>query len=91
MKQKDFFNIKRLHFLQYAAYFAVALIAFRLTDIQIISHEKYALAAEQNRTQILYQTAPRGRILTAQGRTIAGNVPSFSLYYLPGSQKVDNE
>lgn len=91
MKQKDFFNIKRLRFLQYAAYFAVALIAFRLTDIQLISHEKYALAAEQNRTQILYQTAPRGRILTAKGQTLAGNVPSFSLYYLPGSQRVDGE
>lgn len=91
MKQKDFFNINRLRFLQYATYFAVALIAFRLMDIQLISHEKYALAAEQNRTQILYQTAPRGRILAADGRTLAGNVPSFSLYYLPGSQKVDKE
>ena len=91
MKQKDFFNIKRLRFLQYVTYLAVALIAFRLMDIQLISHEKYALAAEQNRTQILYQTAPRGRILSADGKTLAGNVPSFSLYYLPGSQKVDKE
>ncbi len=91
MKQKDFCNINRLRFLQYATFLAVALIAFRLLDIQLISHEKYALAAEQNRTQILYQTAPRGRILAADGKTLAGNVPSFSLYYLPGSQKVDKE
>ena len=89
MKQKDFFNIKRLRFLQYITYFAVALKTFRLMDIQFLSHQKYALAAEQNRTQILYQTAPRGRILSAQGKTIAGNVPAFSLYYLPGSQTIN--
>ena len=91
MKQKNFFDIKRLRFLQYTTYFAVALIAFRLVDIQFVSHEKYALAAEQNRTQILYQTAPRGSILSAQGKILAGTVPAFSLYYLPGSQKTDND
>lgn len=90
MKQKDFFNIKRLRFLQYITYFAVALIAFRLMDIQLLSHQKYALAAEQNRTQILYQTAPRGRILSAQGKVLAGNVPAFSLYYLPGSKQLNS-
>lgn len=90
MKRKEFFNIKRLRFLQYITYFAVALIAFRLLDIQLLSHEEYALAAEQNRTQILYQTAPRGSIFAADGKILAGNVPAFSLYYLPGSQKVSS-
>lgn len=73
------------------AWIAGAVIALRLIDIQFISHQKYTQAAEQNRTQILYQTAPRGRILTTEGKVIAGNEPAFSLYYLPGSEKLTDE
>lgn len=61
---------------------ASAVIALRLVDIQLLRHNHYLQLAERNRTQILYQTAPRGRIFTADGTIIAANAPSFNLYYL---------
>ena len=72
-------------------YLAGAVIALRLIDIQVISHKKYTQAAEQNRTQTLFQTAPRGRILTFDGALLAGNAPAFSLYYLPSAEKPTDE
>ena len=66
------------------------IIALRLLDIQVLHHNDYVQLAERNRTQILYQTAPRGRVFTADGVAIASNAPSFSLYYLGGSQQEQN-
>lgn len=43
--------------------------------------------AERNRTQVLYQTAPRGRIFSGDGQPIATNAPSFSFYYLAVGNK----
>lgn len=63
------------------------IIALRLVDIQVIGHNNYAQLAERNRTQVLYQTAPRGRILTADGTVLAGNSPSFTFYYLAAGNK----
>ena len=50
------------------------IIALRLVDIQVIGHNNYARLAERNRTQVLYQTAPRGRILTADGTVLAPGI-----------------
>lgn len=66
---------------------ACGIIALRLLDIQVVRHQNYVQLAERNRTQILYQTAPRGRVFTADGVAIASNAPSFSLYYLGNSQQ----
>lgn len=87
MKVNQFFNAGRLKKLTILAYIVGALVAWRLIDIQLISHQKYTQQAEQNRTQTIYQTAPRGKILTANNTVIAGNLPAFSLYYMPGSGK----
>jgi penicillin-binding protein 2 len=86
MKTKQFFSTARLNRLLALAFIVTGVIALRLVDIQLLSHKKYTKAAEQNRTQILYQTAPRGKILTREGAVIAGNMPSFSLYYMPGAE-----
>ena len=59
----------------------------RLIDIQVIRHQDYLQMAERNRTQVLYQTAPRGRIFTADGVAVATNAPSFSFYYLAAGDK----
>ena len=91
MKAQQFFNPNRLRRLAWLAYGAGIIIAWRLVDIQLLSHQEYVRAAEQNRTQIIYQTAPRGRILTADGAVLAGNLPAFSLYYMPGGEKADKE
>ncbi len=72
----------RLKILLILAVMAGSVIALRLVDVQVLRHQNYLQLAERNRTQILYQTAPRGRVFTADGVAIASNAPSFSLYYL---------
>lgn len=73
---------QRLKSLIVLVWIAGAVIALRLIDIQVLHHQDYLKMAERNRTQIIYQTAPRGRIFTKDGVAIASNAPSFSLYYL---------
>ena len=85
---KEVFN-ERLKILLIATLVVGVIIAFRLIDIQVLHYQNYMQLAERNRTQILYQTAPRGRVFTADGTAIASNSPSFSLYYL-GMAKADD-
>ncbi|OGS06454.1 MAG: penicillin-binding protein 2 [Elusimicrobia bacterium RIFOXYA12_FULL_51_18] len=67
---------------------AVALVfALRLVNLQILMHAHYREIAERNRTQILSQAAPRGRIYTRDSAAVATNKPSFSLIYFPGEMK----
>ena len=77
----------RLRVLLALAGIAGAVIALRLADIQLLRHDRYLQLAERNRTQVLYQTAPRGRIFTADGKAVAANAPSFDLYYLSAGPK----
>ncbi len=63
------------------------VVCLRLVYIQILRHDYYLEAAERNRTQVISQTAPRGRMLTRDGVTIAASQPSFALIYLPGRHK----
>ncbi|MBU2575210.1 MAG: penicillin-binding protein 2 [Elusimicrobia bacterium] len=64
---------------------AVGLVFFlRLVNLQILMHTYYRNIAEKNRTQILPQSAPRGRIYTRDSAAVAANKPSFSLIYFPG-------
>ncbi|ACC98928.1 Penicillin-binding protein [Elusimicrobium minutum Pei191] len=70
---------------------ACAVIAMRLIDIQVIRHEYYKQQSERNRTQTLYQVAPRGRIFTSEGIAIAQSSPVFSLYFFPSKNNSDNE
>ena len=80
-----FFN-PRLKVMMTLAVIASGVIALRLVDIQILRHNAYLQMAERNRTQVIYQTAPRGRIFTSDGVVVASNAPAFSLYYLGGTQ-----
>lgn len=82
---KIFFNA-RLKVMMVLAAAAGAVIAVRLVDIQVLRHNAYLQMAERNRTQVLYQTAPRGRVFTADGVAVASNEPAFSLYYLGGNK-----
>lgn len=85
---KILFNA-RLKIMMALAAVAGGIIALRLIDIQVLRHNDYLQMAERNRTQVIYQTAPRGRVFTADGITVASNAPSFSLYYLGGQQEPD--
>ena len=49
----------RLKTLLIVAVVVGAVISLRLLDIQVLRHNNYVQLAERNRTQILYQNAPR--------------------------------
>ena len=70
----------RLKVMMALACVVCAVIALRLIDIQVLRHQTYLQMAERNRTQVIYQTAPRGRVFTADGVAVASNEPSFSFY-----------
>ncbi|MFH1618966.1 MAG: penicillin-binding protein 2 [bacterium] len=78
---------QRLNILWIMVYAGAMLLAVRLLDIQILRHQQYKEAAERNRTQVIRQTAPRGRIFSCDGVAVATNRPAFSLIFLPGKIK----
>jgi penicillin-binding protein 2 len=59
-------------------------LGLRLFQMQIIQGAEYRLAAERNRSQLIHQNAPRGRIYDRGGLPVATNAPAFSLIFLPG-------
>lgn len=59
------------------------VLGLRLFQMQIIQGAEYKLAAERNRSQLIHQNAPRGRIYDRAGLPIATNAPAFSLIYMP--------
>ncbi len=62
-------------------------LALRLFQMQIIQGAEYRLAAERNRSQLIHQNAPRGRIYDRNGVALATNAPAFSLIFLPGKSR----
>ncbi|MBI4679007.1 MAG: penicillin-binding protein 2 [Elusimicrobia bacterium] len=73
----------RISLLWMAIYLCGAGLGARLVHLQVVQRAEYALAAERNRTQIIYQAAPRGRFYDRDGVVLATNEPAFSLIYLP--------
>jgi len=72
-----------------ACYAAAAILGVRLLHVQVIRNVYYSRVAESNRTQVLPQTAPRGRIYDRNGETLATSRPAFSLIYLPAKKQDD--
>jgi penicillin-binding protein 2 len=62
---------------------ALALVAFRLVNLQITNHDKYLALAEGNRLRSQKLLAPRGLIYDRTGEVIARNKPSFELVFTP--------
>ncbi|MBI4370700.1 MAG: penicillin-binding protein 2 [Elusimicrobia bacterium] len=60
-----------------------AALGLRLAQMQILDAASYREAAERNRSQMIYQTAPRGRIYDRHGELLATSAPAFSLVFLP--------
>ena len=78
---------ERLAALAIVIYVAGGALGVRLVQLQILRNEEYRVAAERNRTQVITQNAPRGRIYDRNGVALATNQPAFSLIYLPGKKK----
>lgn len=75
--------VERLHLLWIALFSAGILFALRVINLQILMHSYYKEISDRNRTQIIPQTAPRGRIFTRDGTAVATSKPSFSMVYFP--------
>ena len=82
---------ERFDYLWILAYAAALLFLLRLINLQVLMSSHYREIAEKNRTQIIAQTAPRGRIFTADDVAMATSKPSFSLIYFPGQIKTNSE
>ncbi len=70
---------------------AGAVLGLRLVQLQILQSAEYRQLAEKNRTQIIYQSAPRGRIYDRKGVAVATSRPAFSLVYLPGKVRREGD
>lgn len=62
-------------------YVVVGILFLRLFQVQVVQNVQYSRAAERNRSQIIRQTAPRGRIYDRKGDLLASNQAAFSLIY----------
>lgn len=80
---------ERVHFAWLLIFAAGSILGLRLVQLQIMQGSEYSLAAERNRTHMIYQNAPRGRIYDRHGVLVATNQPSFSLIYLPSGKRHD--
>lgn len=79
-------NTERFNFLWFFLYALVVVFFMKMIELQIIKYKYYKEISERNRTQIINQAAPRGRILTSDGIVVASNKPTFSLIYFPNSE-----
>jgi penicillin-binding protein 2 len=78
---------ERLTLLWIGVYCGVAILGVRLLHLQVIRNVYYSRVAESQRTEIIPQSAPRGRIYDRHGELVATNRPAFSLIYLPVENK----
>jgi len=85
MRERD--TRDRLGVLLTLIYAGAVVLGVRLLHMQVIRNVYYARAAESNRTQVIHQAAPRGRIYDRNGDVIATSRPAFSLIYLPGKSQ----
>lgn len=82
---------ERLQLLWVLAYGAALLFLIRLVNLQVLDSAHYREIAEKNRTQIIAQAAPRGRIFSSDQVALATSKPSFSLIYFPGQSRTNAE
>ncbi|MDO8806259.1 MAG: penicillin-binding protein 2 [Elusimicrobiota bacterium] len=82
---------ERLELLWVLAYAAAAVFILRLVNLQVLGGAHYREIAERNRTQIISQAAPRGRIFSSDEVALVTSKPSFSLIYFPGQAKTAPE
>lgn len=69
----------RMSILRIAAAVIVVVLIYNLFLVQVIEGQSWANVSDNNRFRHLVQTAPRGKILTADGVELAGNVPGYQV------------
>ncbi|GAA4705132.1 peptidoglycan D,D-transpeptidase FtsI family protein [Brevibacillus fulvus] len=72
----------RLNVLFFIVFLFFAAIILRLAFVQLVEGEEYKLALEKYSTRDLPISAPRGRILDANGQVLVSNKPVYTVYYV---------
>jgi penicillin-binding protein 2 len=75
----------RLGVLGAVVLFAFAVLFFRLWALQVLSGERYLVAAQNNQLRTIRIEAPRGPIYDYRGRTIVGNKVAMTVQVWPAS------
>jgi penicillin-binding protein 2 len=75
----------RLGVLGAVVLFAFAVLFFRLWALQVLSGERYLVAAQNNQLRTIRIEAPRGPIRDYRGRTIVGNKLAMVVRVWPAS------
>lgn len=78
---------------RFAALGAVVLVALgslsvRLWTMQVLSGERYAALAQENRIREISLDAPRGRILDRNGKLLVTNRPSLAVALDPADERI---
>ncbi len=69
----------RLEILRVLAIIICLILGIRLSWLQVLNRENYALLAEQNRVRNLTIPAPRGRIFDRKGRLLVSSRGSYNI------------
>jgi penicillin-binding protein 2 len=75
----------RLGILGAVVLFAFAVLFFRLWALQVLSGERYLVAAQNNQLRTIRIEAPRGPIFDSRGRKIVGNKLAMVVRVWPAS------
>jgi penicillin-binding protein 2 len=78
----DFRLSRRSAVLSGAALLGFLVLWGRIFTLQIVSHDYYAGVAEDNRIQMTVDIARRGLVRDRNGRILAQNEPSYSVYLM---------
>src|SRR5438270_13959406 len=62
---------------------AVAALAGRLYQLQILERDRYTVLSEENRINLRPLVPPRGRILDRFGAALADNEPNYRVVIVP--------
>jgi len=80
-RAKEIGHTDRLTILQYSFLVLFLILGGRFWSLQVIHHERFRAAAENNRIRLIPIPAPRGAILDRHGRVLVDNRPSLSIIF----------
>lgn len=69
----------RLSVIQYVTLAVFLVIGVRFWALQVVKHEEFAKAADENRIRAIPIPAPRGNILDRNGKLLVDSRPAFNL------------
>ncbi len=82
---------KRVQILTILFILIVGMLTARIVQLQLVQGDTLARAAVEQRLRVLRIPAPRGKIISADGVTLASNRPAFVAQYLPSVEPMTEE